>query len=175
MKIKNKTDKRRIPANLAKPGTKPKYNGSHNMKRKSEGLEIKGAKSLVQKLEEANLLTAVCVVTRNYRIAHPVSSYMDLYRELNKQFPDFFPIKEKMWGGSNFSKLLHSCPEWSACYWAGAYNFDDVLETKIYSKLYNDELDNKDLVKVYDVRQKYKQNKEIMDTIEKNVNVEIKY
>jgi hypothetical protein len=173
MKNKDKNKEKLQFRNYAKAGQKP--NTSHNdrriKKRLAAGVEQPtgvhyGPKSLGEKLIDANLLTAVCVVTRNFRIANPQSSYLDLYMELNKTFPDWFPTDKKLYNGCNFSKQLHACPQWSAAYWAGAYKMDDILETKIHEGLYNDKFDNKELIKIYDIRTKQKDNQAMLATIE---------
>lgn len=180
----NKIDKpKKKKGNLAKPGQKPNriYGNKRIEKRIASGKEVPrgyskgGTKSLSEKLADANLLMAVCVSTRNFRIANPTSSYLDLYYHLNSLYPDFFPTDKKLYAGQNFSKQLHACKQWSAAYWAGHYTFDDLLETQLHSKLYNDELDNKDLVKVYDIRTKAKEANALVDSLNTDVNVEVKF
>lgn len=181
MKVKNKNKSDIKNYNYAKPGSKPSKTNDKRVKaRLLAGKELRqgcraGAKSLSEKLIDANLMTAVCVVTRNFRIANPQSSYLDLYMELNKTFPEWFPTDKKLYNGCNFSKQLHACPQWSAAYWAGAYKMDDILETKIHEGLYNDKFDNKELIKIYDIRTKQKENQQLLQTIEKDVNVEVKF
>lgn len=174
-KNKNNDMKIKKKSNLAKPGQEPKCAQTHrnNAERIRRGEKCQGAVGLIGRLMNANLLPLVCVETRKFRIAHPLSSYADLYKYLNTKFPEYFPMDKPIYNGSNFSKQLNQSKEWQAAYWAAHYNIDDLLETKMQSKLYNDELDNKDLVRVYDIHKRSKENKEILDEIQKQVDIKL--
>lgn len=174
-KIKNTERKFKCKPNLAKPGQEPSCAKTHrvNVNRIQNGAQRRGRVGLIESLMTANLLPLVCVETRKFRTAHPMSSYKDLYLYLHDKFPDYFPTDKPLYQGSNFSKQLNQSKEWQAAYWAGHYNIDDLLETKIQSKLYNDELDNKDIVRVYDIHKRSKENKEILDEIQKQVDIQL--
>jgi hypothetical protein len=165
-------DKRK--GHFAKPGSAPKKgvpNIRLNKYRKDPNAELKGNPSFVEKLMRANIMPAVCMETRNFRKKNPVSSYVDLYKHLSTIFPDWFPADKKLYNGQNFSKQLNQSKEWQAAYWSAQFDIDDMLATKIQAGLYNDTFDNKDLVKLYDIQRRSEENKQIMDTIEKNINV----
>jgi hypothetical protein len=169
----SKDKKRRY--SYAKPGQVPQLSKvvakKHETKKRNPDGTIRGNLSLVEKLTQANLLPAVCVETRKFRMANPISSYVDLYMHLNSVFGDWFPTNKKLYSGQNFSKQLNQSKEWQAAYWSGHYTIDDMLATKIQSGLYNDAFDNKDIVKLYDIQRRSVENKQLLDSIEKNVSV----
>lgn len=168
--------KDKIKKHFAKPGSAPKkgvYTTRLNKYHKNPNDKslLQGKQSFVEKLMRANLLPAVCMETRNFRKSNPNSGYYDLYMHLSTIFPDWFPPDKKIYGGQNFSKQLNQSKEWQAAYWSAQFDIDDMLATKIQAGLYNDTFDNKDLVKLYDIQRRSEENKQIMDTIEKNINV----
>ena len=173
-KRKKKIEKpKKKPGCFSKPGTVPTTITRARLDKIEAGdtKKMSGCPSLVEKLMTANLLPLVCVETRKFRMSNPQTGYADLYRYLATKFPDYFDATKKLYAGSNFSKQLNQSKEWQAAYWSAAYNIDDMLETKIHEGLYNDKFDNKDIVKLYDIQRRSVENKEILDTIEKNVNV----
>lgn len=158
---------------FSKPGTVPTTITRTRLDKieAGKGKKLSGSPSLVEKLMRANLLPLVCVETRKFRMSNPQTGYADLYRYLADKFPDYFDASKKLYAGSNFSKQLNQSREWQAAYWSAAYNIDEMLETKIHEGLYNDKFDNKDIVKLYDIQRRAVENKEILDSIEKNVTV----
>lgn len=155
----------------AKPGQTPKRAKEYGVRfqKKLNNIKTNGKKSLVEHLYENNLLPAVCVETRKFRIENPLSSYVDLYKHLQSIFGfDFFPDKP-LYSGQNFSKQLHQSKEWSASYFASHYDMDSLLETRIQNGLYNNEFDNKDMVKIYDIRQRCLESREILSGLDDSV------
>ena len=94
----SKDKKRRY--SYAKPGQVPQLSKvvakKHETKKRNPDGTIRGNLSLVEKLTQANLLPAVCVETRKFRMANPISSYVDLYMHLNSVFGDWFPTNKKL-------------------------------------------------------------------------------
>lgn len=154
---------------LAKEGQHPNVRMSERLKKINKGADpkkIPGKHGLVERITLAGLMPAVCYVTRDFRKANPDSSYLDLYKELAKHFPDYFPLNKNLYNGQNFSKQLNQSKEWQAAYWSGAYEIDSMLETRIGIGLYNDTFDNKDLVKLYDIVTKHKENEQILNSLD---------
>lgn len=123
--------------------------------------DLKGRKSLIEKLKTSGLWFRVLSITRNYRKENPDSSYKDLYIHLREHFPAVFD-NENVYG-SNFKKIVDSDKDWSDCYWSYKGDIEDRIDLQMNLMLNRDNLAESTIVKLYEIQMKKQAEQVVVD------------
>ena len=114
-----------------------------------------GKRGYAEKCKLQGVFLRVTISIKEYRMAHPNSTFSDVWEYLHELYPYIFVKTREQVYGSNVQKMIEAEPQWCEAYYCGKEDLIKMAEYRISKILENPNLKDTDLIKLYDTLKKY--------------------
>lgn len=120
------------------------------------GAHMVGRLSYAMKCKQQGCFVQTCVDIRNYRTAHPNSTFLNLWRDvLHKNYPYIFEKDVTEVYSGNVQRIIDGEDEWRKAYYSPAGDLVGMAKYRIERILEKDDVDDTTVIKAYDTLMKY--------------------